>query len=122
MRQMKVAIHIKHTKARYSITSIREVNSLNLNEFCIPSGYTRKHAIAPLTKRIADEQERPVGHKKVYTPAALPSPLKQIWHATDQMCSKCIKGALPIKTQFYERTYGNLNEGIKQVFYLTANT
>lgn len=58
-----------------------------LDEFCAVCGYNRKYAIRTLRKRGAKKRAKP-GRKPWYEPAVLLEPLKAIWLATDQMCSK----------------------------------
>lgn len=45
--------------------------------------------------------------------AILSGPLKKLWLATDLMCGKRLKGAIPLWLPFYESTYEVLGEEIK---------
>jgi hypothetical protein len=65
-----------------------------LDEYCQVCGYDRKYAI----KRLAADPQRPrrkPGRKALYDPARLLPVLKRVWLASDQMCSKRLRAALP---------------------------
>ncbi len=53
------------------------------------------------------------GRKKIYKPECLLAPLKQIRFATDQMCGKRLKSAIPLWLPFYDSTYGVLSHDIQ---------
>lgn len=57
-------------------------------------------------------QKKP-GPKRQYDRAVL-EPLKEIWLLSEQMCSKRLKGALPIWLPFYEQEHGPLEAGARQ--------
>ena len=112
-------LYLKQLKNRY-IQSDKKCKAMILNEFCKTSGYHRKHAIRLLTnvgaplvgaQDVAQIERR--GRKKLYRPEPLLPPLKQIWLATDQMCGRRLKAAIPIWLPFYEATYGPLSVDIK---------
>lgn len=121
MRQFTMAIYIKHTQASYSNAKGRKAKSLILDDFCKFTGYERKYAITLLKHKVVGWREKPLGRKKVYKPEEILIPLKQIWFATNQMCGKRLKVALPIWLPFYEQTYGALDETIR-VKLLEAST
>ena len=65
-----------------------------LDEYCQVCGYDRKYAI----KRLAGDPHRPrrqPGRKPLYDKERLLPVLKRIWLASDQMCSKRLRAALP---------------------------
>ena len=65
-----------------------------LDEYCQVCGYDRKYAI----KRLAADPERPrqkSGRKARYDREHLLPLLKTVWLASDQMCSKRLRAALP---------------------------
>jgi hypothetical protein len=65
-----------------------------LDEFCAVCGYDRKHAI----KRLAADPQRArrkPGRKPRYDKERLLPVLKRVWLASDQMCSKRLRAALP---------------------------
>ncbi len=61
-------------------------------------------------------RKRPCGHPGrpvTYLPAVLLTALKHIWFATDQMCSKKLKAALPLWLPFYHTAYEPLSPELK---------
>jgi len=65
-----------------------------LDEYCEVCGYQRKHAI----KRLAADPQRArrkAGRKARYDRERWLPGLKQVWRASDQMCSKRLRAALP---------------------------
>lgn len=65
-----------------------------LDEYCLVCGYERKYAI----KRLAADPQgvrRKPGRKARYNKELLLPALKQVWLASDQMCSKRLRAALP---------------------------
>jgi hypothetical protein len=113
MRRLNMDIYLKHLKARYFRTN-RQGKAQLLDEFCATSGYHRKHVIRLLTRTALGWREKPSGRKKTYEPGALLEPLKHIWLATDQMCGKRLKAAMPLWLPYYEACYGMLSAEIKQ--------
>ena len=76
-----------------------------LNEFCAVCGYNRKYAIRLLNQRTKPKKKRLAGRKPVYDSPELLIALKRIWFASDQMCSKKLKAAIPLWLPFYETLY-----------------
>jgi len=113
MRRISMSVYLKFLKSRY-FRANRKGKTQILNEFCATSGHHRKHVIRMLTRLpIGGDRTRPPGRKKEYLPEELLPPLKQIWLATDQMCGKRLKVALPLWLPYYDEAYGNLNQEIK---------
>jgi hypothetical protein len=83
-----------------------------LDEFCEVCGYTRKYAIGLLKRKPRRRQRKP-GPPRQYD-AAVVEPLKAIWLAAEQLCSKRLKAALPLWLPFYEQEYGTLAEPVRQ--------
>lgn len=81
-----------------------------LDEFCAVCDYHRKHAIRLLGEpfRRIKPKARKRGSKSLYNKSCIVEPLVRIWLATDQMCSKKLKAALPLWLPFYEIEYGKL--------------
>lgn len=93
-------------KPRYQRAS-KLVKSQILNEFCATFDCNRKYAIALLsqpTRAKAKAKQKP-GPKPRYADSALQLALKRIWHATDLMCSKRLKAAIPHWLPFYQTHY-----------------
>jgi hypothetical protein len=64
-----------------------------LDEFSANCDYPRKHAIRLLGQEAEPKRGRPVP-KPVYGPELL-EPLKKVWLASDQLCSKRLALGLP---------------------------
>ena len=112
MGQLCMEFYLEQLKKRY-IGSDRKAKALILDEFCSNSGFHRKHAIRLLSKSSSKKKAKNKaaggrGRKKIYDPSLLLAPLKQIWFATDQMCGKRLKAAIPMWLPFYETSYGVL--------------
>lgn len=71
-----------------------------LNEFCEICGYSRKYAIRILSRPAESRIGKP-GPKPTYPPEVLRH-LKVLWIATNQICSKRLKAALPQWLVHYE--------------------
>jgi hypothetical protein len=108
-------------RTRYR-TAPKEVKTAILDEFCTICGYNRKYAIRILKKKPKPSQRKPGPHPK-YRDTSLLQPLKRIWFATDQMCSKKLQAALPLWLPFYEQEYGPLAADIKtKLLTISAST
>jgi hypothetical protein len=83
-----------------------------LDEFCAVCGYRRKYAISLLKGKPRRRQREP-GPRRQYD-AAVFEPLKVIWLAAEQLCSKRLKAALPLWLPFYEQEHGALAEPVRQ--------
>lgn len=95
VRQINMELYVGNLKTRY-MQATRKEKSMILNEFCETSGYDRKYVIK-LFKKYGKKVKKIVGgrgRKKIYDPALMLAPLKQIWFATDQMCGKRLKSAI----------------------------
>ena len=85
-----------------------------LDEFCATCGYHRKSALRLLHRPLAPpETRRRPGPKLRYDPVPLRPVLKVIWHASDQLCSKLLKAALPEWLPYYERHYTPLSAEVQ---------
>lgn len=114
---MNMDLYLKHLKTRY-FRANRKGKSKILDEFCETSGLSRKHVIWLLTRKPLGWREKPPGRKKEYDPAKLIEPLKQIWLATDQMCGKRLKIALPLWLPYYKQMNGlekEIEEGLLKI-------
>ncbi len=83
----------------------RKSKTAILDEFCAACDYHRKYAIRILNQRGRLRTQRQAGRPVTYASAALLTALKRIWFASDQMCSKKLKVALPLWLPFYDTTY-----------------
>jgi len=92
----------------------RKDKSVILGEFCATCGYNRKYAIRLLRKNPLSSPNRKPGPLSIYPKELLLVPLKRIWFATDQMCSKKLKAAIPLWLPFYEGEYEPLLTDVRQ--------
>jgi len=107
-REYLAAIRNRYRKAS------RKEKSIILGEFCATCGYNRKYAIRLLRKKDRDPSHRKPGPAFRYDRELLLVPLKRIWFATDQMCSKKLKAALPLWLPFYEEEFAPLLPDTRQ--------
>lgn len=75
-----------------------------MDEFCAVCGYNRKYACRVLNQKSTGLKRKP-GRKPRYLKSLL-KPLKELWFATGQMCSKKFIAAIPIWLPHYEGEYG----------------
>jgi len=90
----------------------RRFKSKILDEFCAVCGYAPKYAISLLSRKPSRRRRRP-GPQPRYDAQVL-GPLKTIWLASEQMCSKRLKAALPLWLPFCEEKYGALPVGTRR--------
>lgn len=83
-----------------------------LDEFCSVCSYQRKYAIRLLRRKVNRTPRRP-GRPSRYNQPELLTVLRQIWLATDQMCSKRLVAAMPLWLPHYEVSFGVLEESVK---------
>src|ERR1041385_1084972 len=85
-----------------------------LDEFCAICGYHRKAALRLLHRPLASAPPKRPGPKRTYEPVTVLPVLKGIWLASDQLCSKLLKAALPAWLEHYERRCAPLPEAFKK--------
>jgi len=107
-REYLEAIRKRYRKAT------RKEKSIILGEFCATCGYNRKYAIRLLRKKLLSAPNRKPGPVPIYAKELLLVPLKRVWFATDQMCSKKLKAAIPLWLPFYEEEYEPLLPDVRQ--------
>ena len=86
-----------------------------LDEFCAICGYHRKTALKLLNRSLVPPGRRRPGPKPTYPPELILPPLKTIWLASDQLCSKLLQAALPEWLSFYEQLHGPLDPHVSQL-------
>ena len=85
-----------------------------LDEFCLNCGYHRKAALRLLNRPLRGGPSKRSGPKIIYDPAELLPVLKVVWLASDQLCSKLLKPALPEWLEHHERRSAPLPEAFKK--------
>ena len=109
---MKKQVNLEVFRRRYRRTNRKGKGKL-LTELCDLYGYNRKYLLQYFNGLTGKKFIRP-GPKLKYKPTQeLLEPLKRIWLASDQMCSKRLKEAIPAWLPHYEESYGYLSEEIK---------
>jgi len=106
--------YLKAIRLRYR-RSNKTAKAAILDEFCAVCGYHRKYAIRLLGQRGKPKQRRRPGCQAVYHSPELIKALKRIWFATDQMCSKKLKAAIPLWLPFYETAFAPLSLETQQL-------
>ena len=85
-----------------------------LEEFCATCGYHRKAALRLLNRPLPTAPPKRSGPKIIYDPVVVTPVLKVIWLASDQLCSKLLKAALPEWLGHHERRSAPLPEAFKK--------
>jgi hypothetical protein len=85
-----------------------------LDEFCATCGYHRKAALRLLKRPLPTVPPKRSGPKIIYEPSEVLPVLKVIWLASDQLCSKLLKAALPEWLEHQQRRYAPLPEAFKK--------
>lgn len=114
--------YLKAIRTRYRRARKRAKVAI-LDEFCAVCGYNRKYAIRLLNQSGRPRKCRLPGRKSRYGSAEFLTALKRLWFASDQMCSKKLKSAIPIWLPYYETRYKALSEETqKQLLAVSAAT
>jgi hypothetical protein len=101
----------------------RRFKSKILDEFCSVCGYSRKYAIGLLRRKPAQGSSHKRRGPRPRYDAKVLAVLKAIWLATEQMCSKRLKAALPLWLPFYEQEQGALPAPVRQkVLQISASS
>lgn len=85
-----------------------------LDEFCATCGYHRKAALRLLNRPLPPAPPKRPGPKIIYEPAEVLPVLKAVWLASDQLCSKLLKAALPEWLEHHQRRCAPLPEAFKE--------
>jgi hypothetical protein len=117
---MKKQVDLEVFRRRYRRANRKGKGKL-LTELCDLYGYNRKYLLQFFNYLTGKKYLRR-GPKLKYKPTEdLMGPLKRIWLASDQMCSKRLKEAIPVWLHHYEESYGFLSEEVKEKL-LTMST
>ncbi|MFI4941483.1 MAG: hypothetical protein ACHP7O_14230 [Burkholderiales bacterium] len=111
MGKQERCAYLEAIRARYRRAG-KSVKSAILDEFCAVCGYHRKHALRLLSakhKRSKSGTRKP-GPVSRYDTPELVETLRTIWMASDQLCSKRLKAALPLWLPHYETSFHPLSE------------
>lgn len=105
---------IERYRERYQRAGRKRKSEL-LTEFCEFTGWHRKAATRRFAKQKAGRpaKERKRGRKSRYDRPGFVNALKGIWFATDQMCSKLLKEAIPEWLPWFEAEQGALSDDVR---------
>jgi len=115
MGKLSMDLYLDNVRKKYKKARKKEKGEI-IAEVCAISGFHKKHAIRVLNKdhrRITIKKEAR-GRPKVYQEQVYLEPLKRIWLATDQLCGKRLKMALPLWLPHYHKAYGELDQSTYQ--------
>jgi hypothetical protein len=107
-REALARIHGRYQRAG------RPHKTLILDEFCALCGYHRKAALRLLNRPVPTGSPKRSGPKIIYAPAEVLPVLKAVWLASDQLCSKLLKAALPGWLEHHQRRSAPLPEAFKE--------
>jgi len=85
-----------------------------LEEFCATCGYHRKAALRLLNHPLRTAPPQRSGPKRTYEPGEVLPVLKTIWLASEQLCSKLLRAALPEWLEHFERRTAPLPEALRE--------
>jgi hypothetical protein len=85
-----------------------------LDEFCATCGYHRKAALRLLNRPLRTPPPQRSGPKRIYDPVEVLPALKALWLASDQLCSKLLRAALPAWLEPHERRAAPLPEALRK--------
>src|ERR1035438_6164551 len=85
-----------------------------LDDLCPRGGYHRQAALRLLNRPLPTAPPKRSGPKIIYEPAEVLPALKAVWLASDQLCGKLLKAALPAWLEHYERRSAPLPEAFKE--------
>lgn len=112
--------YIEAIRRRYR-ESGRKRKTLILDELCAVYGYGRKYAIRVLSRRCKRPKLKR-GPDVIYGEEVF-EVVKELWLASDRMCSKRLKAAIPLWLPYYEREYAPLSPEIREkVLFLSPAT
>ena len=100
MKKREIILDTFELRSRYR-RSKRKAKTKLLDELCDLYGYNRKYLLQ-VFNHLTGKQYVRRGRKRCYKEKELLEPLKRIWLATDQMCSKRLKAALPLWLPHYD--------------------
>jgi hypothetical protein len=93
-----VRVYLEKMRERYQ-NAPKNLKTRILSEFCVNSGYSRKHASRILGGKLEPRRQRP-GPKIKYGPETIDH-LRYLWDEMGRICSKKVKSALPLWLPHY---------------------
>lgn len=95
---------------RYKRAIRRTEKSALITELCLTCHWHRKHAIRALKnfKRFTKQKPKKRGKPSIYNVPSVIEPLKRIWLAAGQPCSKLLKPTIKLWLPFYAQEFSGL--------------
>ena len=119
---MKKDVDLESFRRRYR-RSNRKGKSKLLTELGDLYGYNRKYLLQFFNYLTRKKNIRRGRKQKYVATKELLEPLKRIWLASDQMCSKRLKEAIPVWLPHYEESYGAVSQEIRsQLLSMSTGT
>ncbi len=84
-----------------------------LDEVCTMEGWTRKHTIKVMRRKVRKTNNPRRGRKKSYGPGVARI-LEELWLLMDQPCGKLMAPALPMWIHSYTRHHGSLSTDLRR--------
>jgi len=115
MGKLSMDLYLDNVRKKYKKARKKEKGEI-IAEVCAISGFHKKHAIRVLNKdhRRMTIKKEARGRPTIYQEQVYLEPLKRIWLATDQLCGKRLKMALPLWLPHYHKAYGELDQSTYQ--------
>ena len=109
-------------RARYQRAGRKEKGQM-LTHFCQLTGCHRKHAIRALGKREPGRPANPErrGRKSRYGTPDFVQALKLFYRATDRMCSRLLKGAIPDWMAAVEKRHGAFSDEVRKKLLVVSS-
>ena len=107
-RESLARIHCRYQRAG------RPHKTRILDEFCATCGYHRKAALRLLNRPLPTTPPKRSGPKLLYDPVQVLPVLKAVWLASDPLCSKLLRAALPEWLEHFERRSAPLADAFKE--------
>jgi hypothetical protein len=107
-RELLIRLHGRYERAG------RPHKQRLLDEFCALCGYHRKAALRLLNGPLPTAPPQRSGPKVIYEPAEVVPVLKAVWLASDQLCSKLLRAALPEWLEHHERRSAPMPEAFRK--------
>ena len=113
--------YLETIRKRYK-KATKKQKAIILDEFCSVCEYNRKYAVRLLRKKQKKKGRRP-GRKPKYDALNIMKPLKAIWFACDQACSKKLKIIIREWLPYYEFEQGLLDDLVRgQLYSISPST
>lgn len=103
--------YMKTIYLRYKRAAKRAEKSALITELCVTCGWHRKHAIRALKKFKRFTKPKKRGRVSIYNVPSIIEPLKRIWLASGQPCSKLLKTTVRLWLPHYADEFGGLELG-----------